>query len=177
VTVTYVNPKVKNAPELTWMRVRELLDYDPISGVFSWRIDGRNKVAGKKLGTNSNGYLIIGIDGRRYRVNRLAWFWMYGVWPNAHIDHRNGDTAVNRASNLREATPQMNQANSKLPKNNTTGFKGVRWSKAAKKFTAQIMFNRKSIHLGCFDEADDAAVAYNLAAIKYFGPFARLNEI
>lgn len=95
------------------------------------------------------------------------------------VDHINGNTLDNRRSNLRICTNQENLRNSKLQKNSTTGFKGVykRKDLKSKPYAASIKSNGKTKHLGYFSTKELAAIAYNEAAIKYFGEFARLNVI
>lgn len=88
------------------------------------------------------------------------------------VDHINGEKLDNRKVNLRICSPQENRQNSRLRKDNTTGFKGVRRNR--KRFQAYIHYNG-FIHLGMFDSPKDAAVEYNKAAKKYFGRFAKLN--
>lgn len=95
------------------------------------------------------------------------------------IDHKDGNGLNNQRHNLRFATHQQNMMNSNTQKTSlhTSRFKGVFKSKPSKKFTAQIQFNNKGIHLGQFEYERDAAIAYNDAAIKYFGDFAVLNIV
>ena len=92
-----------------------------------------------------------------------------------HIDHRNRNPLNNRKQNLRKCTNTENARNSGKSKANTSGFKGV--FKHRKNWRAQIMVNRKSIHLGCFTDKLKAAQAYNSAAVKHFGGFACLNQL
>ncbi len=87
------------------------------------------------------------------------------------IDHEDTDPFNNREKNLREATNQQNSANSRIAKNNTTGFKGVCYYKRDNNYQASIMVNRKKIHLGYFDTAEEAHEAYCEAGRKYFGEF------
>jgi hypothetical protein len=89
------------------------------------------------------------------------------------VDHVDGDKLDNRRANLRLATNQQNQANVSRQSNNTTGFKGVHFHKGHGKYMARIGVSYKRIHLGYFDTAEQANKAYQQAAIKYFGEFAR----
>lgn len=93
------------------------------------------------------------------------------------VDHINHNSLDNRRVNLRLATNSENTRNARIGKHNTSGYKGVYWLKNMNKWRAKIMLNKKSIHLGCFDNLIDGAIAYNNAALKYFGEFACLNKI
>lgn len=94
------------------------------------------------------------------------------------VDHKNGNKLDNRRNNLRICTKSDNVRNSKiLRKNNTSGYKGVYWRKDKQKWSAAITFNYKTIHLGLFRFRIQAAIAYNRAAIKYFGKYAKTNTI
>jgi len=96
---------------------------------------------------------------------------------NVEVDHINGDTLDNRKSNLRICVHKQNIRNQKLSSANSSGYKGVSWSKTNKKWHAYIKVNQKKINLGLFKNIKEAAKAYNNAALKYFGEFARLNEL
>jgi len=92
-------------------------------------------------------------------------------------DHQNHNTLDNRQDNLRICTAQQNHMNRKSLPNSSSRFKGVSWHKLAKKWSAQIFVNKKLRFLGYFDVEIFAALAYNVAARKYFGEFACLNLI
>jgi hypothetical protein len=96
---------------------------------------------------------------------------------NFHVDHINGDTLDNRRINLRICTHQQNMCNKSISKLNKSGYKGVFYINSLKMYKASIRSNNKSIHLGCFYYAKQAAKAYNEAALKYHGEFANLNKI
>ena len=90
-------------------------------------------------------------------------------------DHINGDPLDNRRSNLRICHQKDNTRNSKLQKNNKTGFVGVSFLKSYGKFESYIHVNHKKINLGYFDDPIVAAKTRDIASIKYFGEFGRLN--
>ena len=99
---------------LTAEWLRAVLDYDPKTGLFHWRIDrgGRKARIGALAGSfDATGYIQIMIDGKNYKAHRLAWLYVTGNWPIGDIDHLNGERANNRWSNLREATKSINQQN------------------------------------------------------------------
>ena len=92
------------------------------------------------------------------------------------IDHINGNRLDNRKENLRVCTRAQNTRNSRLPTNNVSGYKGVSWHKHQRRWCAKIVFNAVCKHLGYYKSKVEAAVAYNEAAVKYFGEFANLNK-
>jgi hypothetical protein len=95
------------------------------------------------------------------------------------IDHLDGNTFNNQKKNLRICTHSENMRNSKIPINNTSGYKGVSLIKntITEKWMATIRFNNKKNYLGSFNDPVDAARAYNEAALKYHGEFAHINKI
>lgn len=163
------------ARTLTPERLRELLHYDPATGVFTWLVaHGRHgrfpagAIAGYK---NDKGYLYIWLDGRFYRLHRLAWLYVHGQWPEDQIDHRDTIREHNRIDNLRPATNAQNAQNQHAaPRNNTTGCTGVSFYKPSGKWLSRIMSNGKAIHLGYHDTMA-AAVAARLAAKRAYHPF------
>lgn len=115
------------------------------------------------------------INGKRKRV----WLhrWLFDVPKGLFIDHKNRNPLDNRRSNLRICTNQQNVTNGGIPKNNTSGYKGVSFAKEKGRWRAYIKYNRKQIWLGYFDDPKKAARAYNQAARRYHGQFACLNPI
>ncbi len=91
------------------------------------------------------------------------------------VDHIDGNGLNNRRSNLRHATNSQNLANAGKKRHNTSGFKGVHWYAAGKKWVASIRSNNQVTHLGYFDSAESAARAYDNAALVLHGDFAHLN--
>jgi hypothetical protein len=103
--------------------------------------------------------------------------YILGASTHEEVDHINGDGLDNRKQNLRVCSTKENNRNKPRPKNNTTGYKGVSYHARDLVYCAYIRVDRKLKHLGSFKTAEDAALAYNKAALKYFGDFARLNQI
>ena len=101
-------------------------------------------------------------------AHRLAWLFHYGEWPENHIDHINGDRSDNRICNLREATVKQNGENRKLHKNNTSGYRNVRWKKERNKWEVSIRHNRKLHSIGLFSNLDDAIDAAKKARDQLF---------
>ena len=93
------------------------------------------------------------------------------------IDHVDGDTQNNKASNLRVATAKQNCMNRGVNKNSKHNGKGFCFSKSENRFKAYIYLDGKAKSLGSWKTRDEAALAYNKAAIEHFGEFARLNEV
>lgn len=94
---------------------------------------------------------------------------------SSSVDHVSGDRLDNRRSNLRLATNAQNSMNRLPYEGKTSRYKGVSWHRRVKKWMAGITVNGKGIYLGYFSEEEEAAKAYNNAATRYFGEFARIN--
>lgn len=153
-----------------------LLDYAPESGKFFWKrrpvsmfSDGaqsaawnaaiwNGKLAGKEafITKLSSGHRYASIYRIKFLAHRVAWKFSYGTEPDV-IDHIDGDPSNNRLSNLRSVGQNINSRNSKLSKNNTSGFNGVYFDKRRGRYVARLMVNRKTLWLGAFDTAEKAA--------------------
>lgn len=96
--------------------------------------------------------------------------------PVKVVDHINLNGLDNRRGNLRLCTDGQNKANGRIRRDNTSGYRGVYWNASANKWQAYISVNSKRLYLGVFSDPWDAAVAYNDAALKHFGEFARINQ-
>jgi len=146
---------------LTVERLKELLHYDPETGLFHWKVS-RGYIAqpGHLAGvTNKRGYIYIGVDGRGYLAHRLAWFYMTGRWPADQIDHINQTKSDNRFSNLRECDNSQNQQNTGLRADNRSGFKGVSLHKSGR-WVAERRLRGRRIHLGYHQTPEAAHAAY-----------------
>ena len=153
---------------ITQARLKELLDYNPETGVFTRRVSLSNRVkvgdvAGSK---NSLGYLTICIDGKNQFAHRLAWLYVHGEMPR-YIDHINHDPSDNRIENLRSVSPQGNSRNQKLKSTNTSGFCGVYWNKRKNKWHSQIVLAGRNTSLGYYTSIEEAVNARKSAEIKH----------
>tara|TARA_R110000868_G_scaffold82690_5_gene233401 strand:- start:305 stop:790 length:486 start_codon:yes stop_codon:yes gene_type:complete len=140
--------------------LKEILNYDPVTGIFTWRETGSGR---KRLiaGCLRNGYITINIDNKRYQAHRLALIYIYGECNSYDVDHINGIKHDNRIVNLRPATRSENKQNrlSTQP-NNKSGYTGVDWKKSVGKWRATITTMRKQKHLGFFNTPHEAYAAY-----------------
>jgi hypothetical protein len=158
---------------LTQEELKSQLNYDPETGVFTWATKPNRRIKiGDVAGCYSLGYISIRVFGVMYRAHRLAFLYMTGNWPTKeYIDHIDGNRANNKWLNLREATNSENCMNSAKRAKGTSGYKGVCWDKARNKWMASAMINRKTYHLGRFDDAKEAYEAYKKFAHKNHGKY------
>ncbi len=146
---------------VTVERVKELLDYDPETGVFTWKVDrGPKARKGDTAGwLEKSGYLNIRLGKKNYRAHRVAWAVFTGGWPELDIDHINGVRIDNRIANLRLATRSQNAQNlKKAMSNNKHGFLGVK--KNGNRWNASINIDKQYIYLGCFKTPERAHQEY-----------------
>lgn len=163
---------IMTKPRLTQKRLKELLHYDPETGIFTWLKTGRgrrkNLIAGN-IHTDSSGkkYIIICIKHKRYKAHRLAFLYMVGSFPINQTDHNDGNGLNNKFKNLSDATHLENHRNTRLQSNNTTGICGVNWIKDRDKWQSQITIKGRRKTLGYFTTKLAAAYARHIAEIKY----------
>lgn len=148
--------------DLTQERLKEALNYDPETGVFTWRVAVSNKaIPGQRAGQSRTlGYRAIGLFGERYLEHRLAVLYVTGRWPEDEVDHVNGDTSDNRWANLRECVHAENHQNRKTPAHSVQRVMGVTWHKLRSKWRAAIVLRGKQHHLGLFPTKEEAHQAY-----------------
>ena len=154
---------------LTVEHLRELLNYDPETGAFTWLVDQGRVKAGTSAGyVNDNGYRIMMIGGRNFRSARLAWAIMTGAWPEVLVDHEDRDPGNNRWSNLRLATKKQNAENVSRHSDASPGRVGVYWNRRRQQWQAKICHHYKQIHLGWFFVEAEAVAARERAAQQLF---------
>lgn len=154
--------------------MRRTLRYDRETGCFVRTITvAANARAGEVAGSvGGKGYRYLRMLGRSWRANRLVWLWMTGHRPPGQVDHANGNRLDDRWDNLRLASNAMNCANARRRRDNSSGTKGVkplrgRWQARIGRGGAQ--------HLGTFDALEEARAAYEAAARRRYGAFARAD--
>jgi hypothetical protein len=149
--------------EITAVKLRAMLDYDPAIGVFVRKVATSNRTkAGEIAGiVNSIGYISVWLDGQPFLGHRLAWLYVHGEWPKNAVDHINAVRHDNRIANLRDVTQTINIQNRRKPQSNsTTGYLGVSWYAGKKRFCARIKTNGKYQNLGYFHTAEAAYAVY-----------------
>ncbi len=157
--------------DLTAERLRELLDYDRETGIFTHRLARSGVTKGARAGTrNGKGYIQISVDGKIYQAHRLAVLYVTGSWPEDQTNHRNLGKDNNSWNNLRDADNSRNMANRTLISSNTSGRKGVHWDKRRKLWQVRVAGK----YVGRFRDLDVAGQAYAEAARNRFGEFARV---
>lgn len=153
--------------------VDELLSYDQLTGVFTWKHKDRKhfksnsswsqwntrysgKVAGSKK--TDSGYIIISINKTLFRAHRLAWLLVHGTMPRHEIDHINGRRDDNSMANLRDVPKMENVKNKRLLKNNKSGYHGITKHPNGK-FRVKGYMKDAQVHLGYFSSLKDAILA------------------
>lgn len=155
--------------------IRDLLNYDADTGVFTWRRSRPRCRAGDAAGSiDKDGYILIGVLGLQYRAHLLAWIYVHGFPPEREIDHRNLVRSDNAITNLRQGTRRQNIANADARCTNTSGQKGVYWCSQTNKWKARIRCpDGRRRYLGLFTDLAEAGAAYDVAAKEMYGEFAR----
>ncbi len=164
----FIGNNMKKHP--TVERLKELLAYDEASGQLVWKYSRGNqvyagRVAGSLFSARGKMYYIVRVDGCSILAHRVVWAMWYGVWPNKHIDHIDGDGLNNRVCNIREVYQGENNRNAAVRKDSKTGVTGVRMRGG--KFISTIRVNGEDIWLGVYATIDEASKARADASIKY----------
>ena len=157
-------------------RLRELLEYDPLTGLFRWHNPTPRQAPGWFKGSHSvRSYRRLYVDGEHILAHVAAWAIQTGKMPDHRIDHDDRDEGNNRWDNLRAATQSQNQMNKGRSSNNTSGYKGVS-SLPSGSFRAYITVDGKKRHLGCFPTALMAHHAYCNAAQQFYGEYGNAGR-
>lgn len=145
---------------LTQERLKKIIDYDQLTGIFIWKISRPKCHVGAIAGCLcKDGYVYVTIDKKRYEAHRLAWLFVYGVWPTNQTDHKDTIRHHNWIENLRDVTHSGNQQNRIMANaNNKIGFLGVYLSRG--KYMAQITVSGKNKFLGRFTTPEEAHQSY-----------------
>ena len=155
-------------------QLRELVHYAPDTGAFTWAKTRPRCRKGAAAGCRTPyGYVVVRVGGGLYMAHRLAWLYQTGAWPNAFIDHIDGDRGNNQFTNLRQATVAENAQNTKKAhRDSKTGFLGVTQRRDGK-YVASISTQGKTIFLGAHVTPEDAHAAY-LSAKRKMHVFAAI---
>jgi hypothetical protein len=157
---------------LTQARLHEMLHYDPDTGIVTWRFARRGIRAGMEFGrVQWQGYRQGMLDGHHYYTHRLAWFYVNGEWPPYDVDHINQNKGDNRLCNLRLATRSENKANTGKQITNTSGVRGVHWSKKDRCYVVEVKKGSRRVRKWGFVDLESARQYYLKTAKELFGEF------
>jgi hypothetical protein len=163
---------------ITQSFLKEVLDYDPDTGVFHWRHredvprEWNTRHAGKVAGTVlPTGYRSIIINNEPYLGHRLAWFYMAGEWPPHQVDHINRIRGDDRFANLRLATSSENKRNRPADSDSISGVKGVHWHKPSQRWHVRVCLRGREHSFGYFKTVEEAAEVARMAQAKLHGEF------
>jgi hypothetical protein len=158
--------------ELTESELKRYFTYDPMTGEFK-RILRRTRWQGDVpcseliTGKNNRGYYWVKINRHMYLVHRLIVLYMTGVHPRGEVDHINGDRLDNRWGNLRDTSPFENSRNQGNREDNTSGCRGVTFSKNSDKWVARISHQGVRYSLGYFPTKEEAIEARKEAEQRF----------
>ena len=152
--------------DLTAQRLREILFYDPETGLLTWIASPARRVtAGDEAGClTEQGYRKVSLSGGRFYTHRLAWLYTTGEWPTGEIDHINGKRSDNRIENLRDVSRSRNNQNRRhAAKNSLSGLLGVEWHSKSGLWQARIKTDTGRVALGYYKTAEEAHQVYLIA--------------
>lgn len=159
--------KVNKLPESDYLL--SIFNYNPDTGVVTRKVRRGKWQAGEVVNhVNHSGYLEVRVDGKLYKLHRLIWKMFYGKDPVGEIDHINRVKDDNKIKNLRDVDRLINSINKDLQSNNTSGMRGVSFSKQKDRWISFIKINGEHKHLGTFASFDDASKSRKEAEKKYW---------
>ena len=154
---------------LSQEQLKEVIDYDPETGLFLWtaRKSGRviGGIAGCRFKISGKEYLTVSINGKRLLLHRLVFLYMTGSFPKNDVDHIDGNGTNNRWANLRDVTRLENSRNRRLSSDNKSGISGVMIFQ--NKWYVRIGLKGGKVELGYFHDFFEACCARKSAEIKY----------
>jgi hypothetical protein len=169
--------KFRPMPALDDLKEYLQIDSSSPSGL-KWIKTYTNRVKANSTAGNKGRYWTVSFKGNFYSVHRIIYFMHYGVDPGClDVEHKDGNKHNNSPENLRLATRQQNNANTRSAANSSSKYKGVHWSKRLSKWIATITKDYKSYYLGLFTCEKEAALAYNKQAKIFYGDYALLNKV
>lgn len=157
---------------VTQEALKQFFKYDPETGALTKKKFVGNQVIDFEVGFIDKAsrseirYRAVEFLGRKFRVHRLAWFYMTGEWP-AYIDHIDGDGLNNKWENLRDVVKRENALNRKLNKNSTTGIPGVSWITSRNHYKVAISIDGKKKTLGYTKDFFEACCMRKSAEIEH----------
>lgn len=157
---------------LTQDYLKKIFDYKDGNLIRKIKSSNRTKIGDIAGSNNGNGYLRVSVLGKYFYAHRIIFMWHFGHFPN-EIDHIDGNRKNNKINNLRKATHAQNGKNLTLRHSNKIGISGVRFDDDRKKWHSSISVEKKKIHLGRFDNIDQAIAARKKAEIEFFGQWGR----
>ncbi|MBT0403232.1 HNH endonuclease [Morganella morganii] len=157
--------------------LRNVLHYDHDTGIFTYKIQRGQSKPGDRAGyVHKGGYRDIGFCGKSFKEHRLAWLYVYGVWPAGDIDHINGEPTDNRISNLRVTNDAKNCLNKNWQSSvNRSGFRGISYHNpktGRPKWRVRITHGKKRLSVGNFYTLPEAIAARIEAENRYYGEYA-----
>lgn len=171
---------VADRTHITPALIRQLFTYDAATGILTWNArpsadfatksawrTWTTRFAGRVAGcADGFGYIKLNVAGVKVQAHRAVWAYVYDFWPE-QVDHINHDRSDNRLANLREVGDAENRKNMGKSKRNSSGVSGVYWDRQLSRWRARIRVNGRTIHLGLFDNLEDAARARCTAKDQY----------
>ena len=149
--------------------LKELFIYDGRNLCWA-KSRGSRKIFSKAGQIDANGYIRIGINGKKYMEHRLVWLWKHGVMPK-ELDHINQVPWDNRIENLREVTKQQNQWNTSVRSVSKSGVKNVHWNKKDQRWRVQFRVDGKPKYFGEYKDIDYAIFVADAMRYKYRGEY------
>ena len=168
---------VKYSTPFTFDEINSVLEYRD-DGYLYWKVQRSRVRIGGRAGSSENkhgtGYWTVTYKGIVLASYRVVWLLCKGEWPMMAVDHKDGDLSNNSIGNLRLATNSQNSGNSKPSR--ADRYKGVWYPQDhPEERTSRYWVQCANIQLGSFESAEEAALAYDVAALERWGEFARFN--